>query len=158
MPLHEFLMAHMNFGAHPFKTREATAKIAVSGSSRCTWNCIFKHSEAHPGLVRARNTNLCALASENMWYPHILIQLLAVQILLQPHSSRLFTTLWNHGENLWESFVMPLFVRSTVCSSVLVLKMRCSAAAAVHKSWPPWLCSRNPSPPPVSLIFSKNLL
>jgi hypothetical protein len=31
---------------------------------------------------------------------------------------------------------MSLFVRSTVCSSVLVLKMRCSAAAAAHKSWP----------------------
>ena len=56
--------------------------------------------------------------------------------------------LWNHRENLWESFGMTLFVRSTVCSSVLVSKMKCSATAAAHKSWPPWLCSRNPSPPP----------
>ncbi len=60
-------------------------------------------------------------------------------------------TLWNHRENLWESFVMPLFVRSTVCSSVLVLKMRCSVATPkgtpAHKSSHPWLCSRNPSPP-----------
>jgi hypothetical protein len=82
----------MNFVAHPFKTREATALIAVSGSSWCTWNYIFTHSEAHPGLVRARNTNLCAVASENMWIPHILIQLLAVQIRLQTPSSR-FSTL-----------------------------------------------------------------
>jgi hypothetical protein len=57
-------------------------------------------------------------------------------------------TLWNHGENLSESFVMPLFVRSTVWSSVLVLNMRYPASAAAHKSWPSWLCSRNPSPPP----------
>jgi hypothetical protein len=55
--------------------------------------------------------------------------------------------LWNHGENLSESFVMTLFVRCTVFSSVLVLKMRCSVAAAAHKSWSPWLCSRDPSPP-----------
>jgi hypothetical protein len=57
-------------------------------------------------------------------------------------------TLWNHRENLWESFVMTLFVRSTVRSSVLVLKMRWSAATAAHKSWSPWLCNRDPSPPP----------
>ena len=56
--------------------------------------------------------------------------------------------LWNHGENLSESFVMPLFVRSTVCSSVLVLKMRCSAVVGAHKSWSSWLCIRNPSSPP----------
>jgi hypothetical protein len=55
--------------------------------------------------------------------------------------------LWNHRENLWESFVLPLFVRSTVQSSVLVLNMRCSADAAEHKSWSPWLCIRDPSPP-----------
>jgi hypothetical protein len=84
MPSHAFLMVHMNFGVSPFKTREATFKIVVSGSSRCAWNCIFTHSETHPGLVRARNTNLCALASENMWYSHILIQLLTVQILYNP--------------------------------------------------------------------------
>ena len=35
-----------------------------------------------------------------------------------------------------ECFVMPLFVRSTVCSSVLVLKMSSSAATGAHKSWP----------------------
>jgi len=56
-------------------------------------------------------------------------------------------TLWNHGQNLSESFVMSLFVRCTVWSSVLVLNTRCSAAAAGHKSWSSWLCSRNPSPP-----------
>jgi len=33
-------------------------------------------------------------------------------------------TLRNHGENLGESFVMPLFVRSTVWSSVHVLNMK----------------------------------
>ena len=77
-------MAHLNFGAHPSKKREATVNIAVSGSSRCTWNYIFTHSEAHDGVARARNTNLSALDSENMWYQHILIQLLAALILLQP--------------------------------------------------------------------------
>ena len=61
-----------------------------------------------------------------------------------PTSPVVLHTLWNHRENLWESFVMSLFVRSTVCSSLLVFKMRCSVAAAAHKSWPPWLCSRNP--------------
>ena len=69
----------------------------------------------------------------------------------RPVQSRLHVvlhTLWNHGENLSESFVIPLFVRSTVCSSVLVLKMRCSAVAVAHKSWTSWLCSRNPSSPP----------
>jgi hypothetical protein len=57
-------------------------------------------------------------------------------------------TMWNHRENLWESFVMTLFVRSTVWSSVLVLKMRCSAAIGAYNSWPPWLCNRNPSRSP----------
>jgi len=85
MPSHTFLMAHMNFGEHPSKTREATAKIAVSRSSRCTWNCIFTHAEAHDGVPRARNTNLSALAFENMWCQHILIELLAVLVLLHPH-------------------------------------------------------------------------
>ena len=149
MPFHAFLMTRMKFGEHTSKTRESTVNIAVSGSSsHCMWNCIFSHSEAHAGLARDRNTNLGALASETMWCPHILIQLLAVLIILQPHSTGCSPRLWNHRENLWESIVMPLFVRSTVCSSGLVLKMRCSAAAAAHKSWPPWLCSRNPSPPP----------
>jgi hypothetical protein len=77
-------MAHMKFGAHPSKTRETTVKIAVSRSSRCTWNCIFTHAEVHDGVSRARNPNLSALASENMWYQHILIELLAVLHLLQP--------------------------------------------------------------------------
>jgi hypothetical protein len=45
-------------------------------------------------------------------------------------------TLCNHDENLSESFVRSLFVRYTVCFSVLVLKMSCSAAAAELKSWP----------------------
>jgi len=53
---------------------------------------------------------------------------------------------WNHGENLSECLVMPSFVRSTVCLSVLVLKMRYSATVAAHKSCPSWLCSRNPFP------------
>ncbi len=43
--------------------------------------------------------------------------------------------LYNHGENLSESFVRSLFVRYTVCFSVLVLKMSCSAAAGALKSW-----------------------
>jgi hypothetical protein len=86
MPFHAFLMAHMKFGAHTSKTRESTVNIAVSGSSsHCMWNCIFSHSEAHAGLARDRNTNLGALASETMLCPHILIQLLAVLIILQPH-------------------------------------------------------------------------
>ena len=86
MPFHAFLMARMKFGAHTSKTRESTVNIAVSGSSsRCMWNCIFSHSEAHAGLARDRNTNLGALASETMLCPHILIQLLAVLIILQPH-------------------------------------------------------------------------
>jgi hypothetical protein len=59
MPLHAFVMARMTFGAHTSKTRETT-KIAVSGSSRCTWNCIFTHSEAHPGLVPcSKHESLC---------------------------------------------------------------------------------------------------
>ncbi len=59
-------MTHMTFGAHTSKTRESTVNIAVSGSSRCMWNLIFSHSEAHAGLARDRNTNLGALASETM--------------------------------------------------------------------------------------------
>ncbi len=51
---------------------------------------------------------------------------------------------WNHRENLWESFVMSLFVRSTVCSSVLVLKMSCAAVSSAHKSWTPWLWRPTP--------------
>ena len=34
MPSPVLLMSHMNFGEHPSKTREATVKIVVSGSSR----------------------------------------------------------------------------------------------------------------------------
>jgi hypothetical protein len=59
-------MTHMTFGVYTSKTRESTVNIAGSGSSRCTWNCIFTHSEAHAGLARDRNTNLGALASETM--------------------------------------------------------------------------------------------
>jgi hypothetical protein len=36
----------------------------VSRSSRCTWNCIFTHAEAHDGVARARNKNLSGLVSE----------------------------------------------------------------------------------------------
>jgi hypothetical protein len=56
-------------------------------------------------------------------------------------------TLWNHRENLWESLVVSLLVRSTVCFSVHVLNTRCPTAAVAHNSCPSWLCSRNPSPP-----------
>ncbi len=57
-------------------------------------------------------------------------------------------TLCNHGENLSESFVRSLFLRYTVCFSVLVLKMSCSPDAVVLKSCPSWLCDRNSSSPP----------
>jgi len=83
MPLHAFFMARMTFGAHTSKTRESTVNIAVSGSSRCTWDHLTD-SVPHDGLPRARHTNLSALTSENMWYQHILIELLAVLLLLQP--------------------------------------------------------------------------
>ena len=59
-------MVHMTFGAITSKTRESTVNIAVSGASRCTWNCIFTHSEAHAELARDRNTNLGARAAETM--------------------------------------------------------------------------------------------
>ena len=59
---------------------------------------------------------------------------------LQMHvkgSVRLFS---RHRETIakisQESLVMPLFVRCTVCYSVLVLRMSGSAAADAHKSWP----------------------
>jgi hypothetical protein len=54
-------------------------------------DCIFTHSEVYVGLPRTRNTNLCELVSETMslishtGYPHILIELLSVLILLKPH-------------------------------------------------------------------------
>ncbi len=63
-------MVRMNFGVHPSKTREDTVKIFVSGSSCCTWNYIFTHSESHDGLVRTRNTNLSTLVSENVVSTH----------------------------------------------------------------------------------------
>ena len=63
--------------------------------------------------------------------------------------------LWNHGENLSESFVTSLFVRCSVWSSVLVLKMSCSTAASPHKSWSSWLCIRNPSSPPRSEVHCR---
>jgi hypothetical protein len=50
-----------------------------------SWQCILTHSVTQDGLARTRNTNLSALASENMWYQHILIELLVVQLLLQPY-------------------------------------------------------------------------
>ena len=46
MPSHVFLMTHMNFGVYPSETREVTVKITVSGSSLCTWNCIFTHADS----------------------------------------------------------------------------------------------------------------
>jgi hypothetical protein len=75
----------LNFGGHLSKTREATVNIVVFGSLRCTWKCILTHSVAHDGLARVRNTNISALASENMWYQNILIELLSVLLLLQSH-------------------------------------------------------------------------
>ncbi len=39
----------------------------------------------------------------------------------------------NHGENLSESFIMSLFVRSTDWYSVLVLKMSWSVSTGAHK-------------------------
>ncbi len=41
--------------------------------------------EAHSGLGRARNTNLSVLASKNMGEQRVLIELLSVLLLLQPH-------------------------------------------------------------------------
>jgi hypothetical protein len=67
------------------ETREVTVKITVSGSSLCMWNCIFAHDESHAGGSRARNMNLSVLDSKNMWYLHILIELLSVLFLLQLH-------------------------------------------------------------------------
>jgi hypothetical protein len=63
----------------------------VLHTAHTTWNCIFTHSEAHPGLARDRNTNLGELVSETMWCPHILIQLLSVLIILQP---QIWVLLW----------------------------------------------------------------
>jgi len=84
------MMGHMHFGLCTSKTRKVTVKIAVSGSSWCQCNCIFTLSEAHNGLVRARNTNLSALTFKSRdhgfepWSKHILIQDLTVLLLLQP--------------------------------------------------------------------------
>ena len=93
--------------------------IAVSGSSRCTVNWIFTHSVRHAGLARDRNTNLGALASETMWCPQILIQLLAVLIILQPHI-HISTCSSLHCERSARSqFVLKFwktcFTRSKVC-------------------------------------------
>ena len=76
-------MGYMMFVAHTSNTRTGTVPIAVSAFSRCPHTCIFGHSEGHNGPDRARNTNLSALASENMWSQPILIELLAVLLLLQ---------------------------------------------------------------------------
>ena len=46
-----------------------------------------------------------------------------------------------------ESLVMSLFVRCTVCYSVLVLRMSGSVVADAHKSCPSWLCRHIPSSP-----------
>ncbi len=80
---------------HPSQTRHTSVKIDVSGSSPCyvlflvplpvTWNSFLTHDEVHDGVSRVRNTNVPELTSENMWYQHILIQLLTVLLLLQPH-------------------------------------------------------------------------
>ncbi len=56
--------------------------LPMDGNSDQT---IFTYSEGQNGLVRARHTNLSALASENMWSPPIFSDFLTVLILLQPH-------------------------------------------------------------------------
>ncbi len=63
-------MGHMNFGAYTSKARKATVKIVVSGFSWCQLNCISTHTEAHNGLVCARNKTLVALDSETMVPAH----------------------------------------------------------------------------------------
>ena len=67
MPSHTWFMGSMNFLAHTSKTRTGTVPIDVSAFSRCPHKCIVEHSEEHNGPVRARKTNLSALASEIMW-------------------------------------------------------------------------------------------
>jgi hypothetical protein len=52
--------------------------------NRCFW--CRTEVRAHNGLVRVRNTNLSALASETMWYQLIGIELLAVLLLFLPSS------------------------------------------------------------------------
>jgi hypothetical protein len=68
------------------QTPEQTPSQSVfSAFLRCPNNCIFEDSAGHNGPARARKTNLSVLASETMWYQHILIELLAVLLLLQAH-------------------------------------------------------------------------
>ena len=92
---------------------QTPSKSLVMVSRGAPRQTIFTYSQGQNGLVRARHRNLSALASENMWSPPIVIELLAVLILLQPHmhfsssTSRHFsreetwvmethfTTLWN---------------------------------------------------------------
>jgi hypothetical protein len=50
-----------------------------------SWQCILTHSASQDGLVLVRNTNLSTLSSEKKWYQNILIELLTVLLLLQPH-------------------------------------------------------------------------
>ncbi len=95
----------MNFGVHPFKTQEVTVKITVSGSSRCTCSCVLTHSESHVWLVRVWNTNLCVLGSENMCYPHMLIQLLTFLILLQHHIHFSSCSSLHSEQSTWNQFV-----------------------------------------------------
>ncbi len=102
------------------KTRETTVKITVSGFSRCAWKCIFSHFEAHDGVARVRNSNLSALTSDNMWYQKILIELLTVLLLLQPHihfsSSSSLLIRWG-----WYTKGRPVYSYSGTISSQLSL-------------------------------------
>ena len=51
-----------------------------------TWfTRVFFFHAAHDRVSRVRNTNVPALVSENMWYHHIMFELLSVLLLLQPH-------------------------------------------------------------------------
>ena len=76
-----------------------TREVRVKEGALCFWSTVPLHTDPH--TYHRRSARSC--------------------IHLQLHvkgSVRLFYRLWNHAENLSESFVMSLFVRSTVCSSL----------------------------------------
>ena len=75
---YEILCAHMKH-----TTIHRQNRFSVFSTCQCNW--IFTPSESHDGLGRARNMNVCALGSGNMWCKHILIKLLAVPHFVRPH-------------------------------------------------------------------------
>ena len=89
---------HMVHGIHDLccthiKDTSRNLPITVSAFSRCPHKCIFEHSEEHNGPVRARNTNLSALASETMCSQPILIEILTVLLLsTNTHALSLLTS------------------------------------------------------------------